>query len=482
MATGDLLSFGPFLLDAEERRLTRDGVDLRIATRHFDLLCVLVGRAGQLVTKEMLISAAWPDVIVTNGSLDQALYLLRRLLRMPSGESCLETHPRRGIRFVAKVSKVPRRQSDDSLEAVLEAHRIWIDGRAALETLNVEDIARARAAFERVVEQLPEKASAHVGLANACALQFETTRTDAQPNIEALKKALEHARQARHLDPGYGEAWATLGFVLERLSWCSASAGRGPTREDALAAHQHSVMLEPDNWRHWLRLSACAWGEERIRAARRALQVMPGLALAHVLVATVFVARGLLAQALDELRQAITASHDETNASPYGCPAAYWLTGLIQLAFGHKAEAMAAFQRELDQEHSGHLYAKEVAANTWYAIGAMRFHAGERDDAQEAWFECVKRVPKHPWARAALTETPASTSTAVDAAIAQAISLCVTDDQRWFQSARPAVERALVEAPAGNAGWLLPVEPMLRLASHEDPWLGVLGKLRARAA
>lgn len=94
----------------------------------------------------------------------------------------------------------------------------------------------------------------------------------------------------------------------------------------------------------------------------------------------------------------------------------------------------------------------------------------------------MKRVPKHPWARAALTETPALTSTSVDAAIAQAISLRVNGDQRWFHSARPAVERALVEAPAGNAGWLLPVEPMLRLASHEDPWLGVLGKLRAPAA
>ncbi len=165
---------------------------------------------------------------------------------------------------MANVSRVERRESDEALDAVLETHRAWIDGRAALETL--EGGAIVRAAFERVVGQMPEQAPAQVGLANACALQFEMTRTDSHPDVAALTLALEHALEARRLDPTYGEAWATLGFVLERV-------GR---REDALAAVRQAIALEPDHWRHHLRLSAASWGEERLREARCTLALLPG--------------------------------------------------------------------------------------------------------------------------------------------------------------------------------------------------------------
>lgn len=490
MATGDLLSFGPYLLDTGARRLTRDGEHVRIGSRHIQLLCYLVERAGELVAKETLIQAIWSDVAVTTASLDQAVYLLRRALPMPSGDECIETHPRRGIRFSAPVVRKARRDSDDSLAAILSAHLAWTEGRAALDKFEAGAVGCARAAFERVVAQIPEQASAHVGLANACALQFEMTRTDAEPDVAALKVALAHALEARRLDPRYGEAWATLGFVLERVSWCQSwgpqawgPALAGPvTRDDALGAHRHSLVLEPDNWRHHLRLSACAWGEERLRAARRTLVLLPGLAVAHVLAATVLVARGLLDDALEELRTA-TAFHDTTHPSPYGCPAAHWLTGLILLARGERDAAMAAFQRELDQEQSGHLYGKEVAANTWYAIGAARFHAGEHDDAREAFGECLRRVPKHPMARAAVGEAPAATDrSSVYVAIARAIAGMVGDERTEGQPTVVAIEGALMEAPPGNAGWLLPIEPMLTAGLHSTLWVGALSQLRNRAA
>ena len=505
MSHGDLLSFGPFVLDTRTRRLTRDGAEVPLGTRHLHLLCVLASRAGETLSKELLTETAWPGQAITSNSLDQAVSLLRRALPMPSGEPCIETRPRRGYCFVAPVSALVRRASDDSLDAIMETHRAWIEGRAALETLEGGAIVRARAAFERVVEQMPAQATAHVGLANACALQFEMTRTDAEPDVAGLETALAHALEARRLDPKYGEAWATLGFVLERT-------GR---RDDALAAARQSIVLEPDNWRHHLRLSACSWGEERLREARRTLQMLPGLPMAHWLAASVLVARGLLTDAEEEVLTGLTTINQHTPSSALGLVAPLdidqdtptgfsavaplggtqdatsrfspvalnWLLGLILLARGAREVAIVAFHRELDHEHCGHLYVKEVAANSWYAIGAARFTAGDRDAAQEAFFECVKRVPKHLMARAALGQTPPATGpSGVDRAIAQAVYLAVDDDLPGSESAASAIERALAEAPGGNAGWLLPVEPMLAVARCPERWLSVLARLRSRAA
>jgi hypothetical protein len=44
------------------------------------------------------------------------------------------------------------------------------------------------------------------------------------------------------------------------------------------------------------------------------------------------------------------------------------------------------------------------------------------------------------------------------------------------------MESALADAPAGNGGWLLPVEPLLRVHSAPDVWAGALARVRARAA
>jgi len=71
----------------------------------------------------------------------------------------------------------------------------------------------------------------------ACAMLFEASRTDPAPDADALRLAERHARHACALDPDLAEAWATLGFVLERT-------GR---RQDALATLERAVALEPDN-------------------------------------------------------------------------------------------------------------------------------------------------------------------------------------------------------------------------------------------
>src|SRR4029453_4713574 len=76
------------------------------------------------------------------------------------------------------------------------------------------------------------------------------------------------------------------------------------------------------------------------------------------------------------------------------------LHGLVLAARGDEDGALEEFRRELEFERAGQLYARECAANTWYAIGAIHLRAGRREDADPAFREALNRVPGHPLAAA----------------------------------------------------------------------------------
>jgi len=477
----DLFAFGPFELDAESRRLTKSGEVVPLPSRHFDLLHLFVASAGQLLSKDALIEAAWSGIAVTDNSLEQAISSLRRVLSSADATAYIETQPRRGYRFVAEVRRVGRRQPDVALEALLAPHRAWVDGRAALETLERSQILRAREVFERVIAQVPDQASAHVGLANAGVMQFEMTRSEREPDTASLAVAAAHARDACRLDPQYGEAWATLGFVLDRTG----------QRADALAASRRAVSLEPDNWRHHLRLAYVSWGEERLREARRTLALLPGFPLAHWVAATVHVARQAFDEAQRELAAGLASAENASAKDRFNGVALHWLFGLLLLARGEERAALEHFDLELAGEHSGQLYARECCANTWYAIGAVRLSRGDKKAAVLAFAETLTRVPLHALARAALAvvdprssrspEVPVSSSVRVPAperALADAVMAALDGH---LSAAVDQVNASLAAAPDGSALWTLPLEPVLRC--HADPrWAPVLSRLRNRAA
>src|SRR5262245_56609350 len=284
--------FPPYELDPTSRRLTADGVPVALADRLFDVLLVLITQSGRVVSKDDLVRAGWKDVAVTDNSVEQAISSLRRILGVTAdGARYIETVPRQGYRFQGPVERAASRETDTALDALLAPHRAFVEGRAALETLDADRVAEARRVFEAAVRAAPDLVSANIGMANACVMQFETTRADPAPDRAALALAVTYARETCRLDPGSGEAWATLGFVLDRTG----------QRLDAPAAVRRAVALEPDNWRHHFRLSFVRWGDERLTAAHRTLTLFPGFPLAHWLAATVHVARGALGAAEREL-------------------------------------------------------------------------------------------------------------------------------------------------------------------------------------
>jgi DNA-binding winged helix-turn-helix (wHTH) protein len=106
--------FGPFRLDSSERRLLREGEPVPLSPKVFDLLFVLVRRPGQILEKEELLRAVWPDTIVEENNLSVNISALRKALgEGPNQHTYIETLPRRGYRFIAPVSEVTDQERPD---------------------------------------------------------------------------------------------------------------------------------------------------------------------------------------------------------------------------------------------------------------------------------------------------------------------------------------------------------------------------------
>ena len=98
------LTFGRFVLDLRRGVLLLDGRDIVLRPKTFGVLSYLVQHPDRLVSKEELLAAVWPNLVVTDDTLVQSIGELRRALG-ESGARLIVTVPRRGYRF--EVSEAP---------------------------------------------------------------------------------------------------------------------------------------------------------------------------------------------------------------------------------------------------------------------------------------------------------------------------------------------------------------------------------------
>jgi eukaryotic-like serine/threonine-protein kinase len=96
--------FGPFRLDPAQRLLLRDGKAVALQPKALDILLLLVRNPGQLITKEDILSAIWPKMVVEESNLSQNIFLLRKALGDGEGSHrYIVTLPRRGYQFAEPV-------------------------------------------------------------------------------------------------------------------------------------------------------------------------------------------------------------------------------------------------------------------------------------------------------------------------------------------------------------------------------------------
>jgi TolB-like protein/DNA-binding winged helix-turn-helix (wHTH) protein/Tfp pilus assembly protein PilF len=106
--------FGPFRLDPAERRLLCEGRPVQLEPKPFEALLMLVERGGELVGRDELMGALWPDVTVEDGNVDKCVHKLRKALG--GGQGYIQTVPKHGYRFVAGVRSLPAAFEEVSVE------------------------------------------------------------------------------------------------------------------------------------------------------------------------------------------------------------------------------------------------------------------------------------------------------------------------------------------------------------------------------
>ncbi|MGC2769944.1 MAG: transcriptional regulator, partial [Candidatus Acidiferrum sp.] len=109
MCTGPkvLYEFGPFRVDPDKQVLLRDDQPVAITPKAFDTLLSLIRHSREVVSKDELMKAVWPDSFVEEANLSQNIFILRKALGdTPEDRRYIVTLPGRGYRFTAAVRTV----------------------------------------------------------------------------------------------------------------------------------------------------------------------------------------------------------------------------------------------------------------------------------------------------------------------------------------------------------------------------------------
>src|SRR5260370_24425168 len=79
-ASTQVLAFGPFRLLPAQRMLLEGNAPVRLGSRALDILIALVERPGEVVSKEELVTRAWPNTFVEETNLRVHVGALRKVL------------------------------------------------------------------------------------------------------------------------------------------------------------------------------------------------------------------------------------------------------------------------------------------------------------------------------------------------------------------------------------------------------------------
>jgi DNA-binding winged helix-turn-helix (wHTH) protein/TolB-like protein len=112
--------FDSFRIDTRERLLLQDDKPIPLLPKAFDTLLVLVQNSREVLDKDYLLKEVWPDSVVEENNLAQAISEIRKALSEGAKDQrFIVTVRSRGYRFAAEVKEC----LDEEIERVTEQHR-----------------------------------------------------------------------------------------------------------------------------------------------------------------------------------------------------------------------------------------------------------------------------------------------------------------------------------------------------------------------
>src|SRR5439155_10495792 len=187
-----VIRFGPFEADLHTRELRKHGLRLKLQEQPFQVLAMLLARPGELVTRDEIRSALWPQdtFIDFDHGLNAAVRRLRDALNdKAETPRFVETLPRRGYRFIGSVEKLGIEVQPET--GVLASPTVAIEGATEAGAGPAQEIAQ-----QKVVDHQRETESEVTIAAESGAAVAETempptsTRQTARPSASILPQLI----------------------------------------------------------------------------------------------------------------------------------------------------------------------------------------------------------------------------------------------------------------------------------------------------
>lgn len=365
---------GGFRVDATQRLLlAADGTRIALSSRAFDLLLQFLRHPGELLSKDQLMAAVWPNTVVEENNLNQCIGALRKALGESAGEHrFLVNEPGRGYRFVAPV-RVPGHQTLPASRR--ESRRRW-PVAAGLALLVV---AAALALWSRAPAPITDRSIAVLPFENRSAeSENEYLALGIQDEILTLLTRVGDLRViSRNSTQRYAGTVATAREIGRELGVAYLLAGSVQRSGDRVRVNV--TLLDAAGDRH-------LWASTYERGASEVFAVESEVALA--------VAQALQARLTDEEHRVITRP-------PSANPAAYDAY-LRARAFAERTTrteseiraAIAAFEEAVQLDPGFAIAWAQLSRRhaNFYSLGYDR-SAGRRDAAKDALANATRLRP-----------------------------------------------------------------------------------------
>ena len=136
-----LYQFGEFELNVESRVFERRGKRIPLGSKAFEVLVCLLVHAGDVVSKETLLSTVWPESFVEESNLAQHIFALRKALGDQAGY--IVTVSGRGYQFTQAVREIvpenaqplPEESGDGIVQRLLERTHVLVEESEAAPVL-----------------------------------------------------------------------------------------------------------------------------------------------------------------------------------------------------------------------------------------------------------------------------------------------------------------------------------------------------------